>query len=109
MFLLRHYSTKSSDWHTTCQSDDPREIVRAFDEIAVKNTVPAMELIAIKGDERHSVRLGLEPEKLLKLAVQKLRLPRGASRERERYEKLRARGVQGVRKGRNELLDAMVF
>lgn len=109
MFTLRHYSTKSSEWQDTCCSEDPRSIIRTFDELMVKNTVPAIELVAEQQGEERVLRLGLSREQLMKLAVQECRLPRGASRERERFEKLRARGVRKVREGRNEVLDAMVF
>jgi len=104
-FTLRYYSTRTAEWHEACVLVEPRLIVKEFDRLVGKVTVPTVELVH-RGES--VLRLGLQEKELIKLAVQGCRLQGGTVAFKERYAKLRARGVGGVKGGRNRLLDAMV-
>jgi len=105
MFTFRYYSTKIGDWHTPCQGAGPRAVVREYDKVVGKATVPAVELLR---ENQVLLRLGLSQKMLMKLAVQGCRLQGATEAFKGRYKKLRARGAKAVQEGRNELLDAMV-
>lgn len=103
MFVLRYYTTRSSDWQEGCRSDDPRVVVAKFDEVSGKSV--ALELFR---EDRRVLRLGLDRGNLMKLAVWGCRVRTESAKFKERYKKLRARGIKDVQAGRNALLDALV-
>lgn len=106
MFTFRYYSTQTAEWHSPCHSAGARVVVREYDKVAGKATVPVVELLR---ENEVVLRIGLSQKLLMKLAVQECRLRGATPAFKEKYQRLRARGVKAVKAGRNELLDAMVI
>lgn len=103
MFELQFYTTGSLDWQQGCQSNDPRSVVKKFDEVVGK-------AVSIKLWREHKIvlELGLDKADLMKLAIWSCRLRNADQKAKERHKKLRARGLKAVQAGRNDLLASMV-
>lgn len=105
MFTFRYYSTKTAEWHSPCRSANARAVMREYDKVAGKVTVPVIELLR---EKKVVLRIGLSQKLLMKLAVQGCRLRGATPAFKEKHQRLRARGAKAVKAGRNKLLDAMV-